>query len=288
MAKPKPSQVAQTPPLIPADYEGLLDLWEDKLKRPQAYRADPIIKWQVEELRKYRPKLFPDEKITAEAQSQTQPASDTDLCDTYGELAARLTLHYKDANGSSCLKYEIDTDAVSKWKKGKRLPEGAPTPPPSVANRKHSLRLWIIWFDRYLMPDWKLDERDSHDGAKNLTELRRANEIAQIEFDEWERQRAQGKYIKVTEAARLGGGMLRQQHDYWKNRNEKTIIDEARGRLQSASLHILAAVTGGSLRKDDGQLDAGKLAAFVAHLRKTFSYHKPLGYRQVKDWYRRS
>ena len=224
----------------PEQFKKLLDRLQDKLFNPDKYIDDKILVWEVKLLKDNRPELFespaanPAPRRSPGMAEDAAPQIDNDLCDTYSELATRMALHYCNPDGSSKLKHDLDKNAVSDWKQGKRL-DGRPGPPARVgAKRQMSLRAWLKWFDTNFFADWKLDdagELRGMQGVQNLTEMKRADEIEELEFRKWERQKELGKYISVESAARLAGGESRQLADYWRNRNEGTMLVAFKERL---------------------------------------------------------
>jgi hypothetical protein len=216
-----------------------LDYLEDWYFHPQKYDTK-ISQWEVKELRDNRPYLWSDKEPASERRpSKTEGEVENestfvqgDHCDTYREIAARMTLHYRTPNGSSTLKWDISPRVVSDWKLNKRLPINVPVPPGRVANsRFFSLREWIAWFDRYLWPEWKLDSAQSSPDRVSMHELEEREKREKIEFSQWERQRELGRYIEVTTAGRMAGGEMRQLGEYWRQRNEGELVEASRKKL---------------------------------------------------------
>lgn len=228
--------------------ENFLDLIEDKIRNPTKWQAVPVQKWQVDYLRSKRPAFFDRVKGNGENSSpspvsfppgEDHPPSermrnmpgvpgDLDKCDTLSELAARMKHHYTDEQGASKVKYDLDRNAVSDWKTGKRL-DGNPPPPGKLPGAKGqwSLRQWIGWFDKYFWPSWRLEERElpGVGAVANLSQLKDQAERERLEFERFQRQVEMGHYVLVETAIRLAVGSARQLAIYWKDRNESTSVE---------------------------------------------------------------
>ncbi len=230
-----------------------LDYLEDWYFRPQAYETK-ISQWEVKELREHRPHLWANEEggmqnaETGTGGDCRQDASSTlpkagrksavfergDNIETQREMAARLDLHYRGGpNGAKTLKWDISPQAITNWKNNRGLPSNAPVPPGLVPGTRYfSLREWIVWFDKYLWPTWKLDSAPISAGdMMPLHALEEREKREKIEFAQWERQRELGRYIDVTTAGRMAGGEMRQLGEFWRQRNEVEIIEASRKRL---------------------------------------------------------
>jgi len=166
--------------------------------------------------------------------------SDNDICDTHGEIASRMMLHYQNPDKSSKLRIGITKHTIGEWAGGKRL-NGKPMPPKPLegVRRRWSLRAWIAWFDAYLWHEYRADSRQVNGSSPAKMPIGELEEIAKrerLEHERWRIVKEMGGYISVSMAERLAAGFSRQYHDQWKTRIEKTIIEAFVAKAQALKI----------------------------------------------------
>ena len=254
-AAPPPSPVVQ-PDLPPREggaetsflspQEGLrarLELLKDMYLNPHLHERK-IAQWEVKELREHCPEIWKKseepvapaaEPVKAGAAEESpreapSPAGAT-LPDAESQvmLARLLARHF-----SGRVKIDISEQQISNWKAGHHLPKGAPLPPTKIGNR-HETQKWADWIERWILPIYGIvpglqgefadptydvfQQAQRANAQKQIDDARRAR----VEADEAER-RLSDKWIELSVATRLCAGALRQLGDYWRTRNEKTMV----------------------------------------------------------------
>lgn len=165
---------------------------------------------------------------------------DGDICDSQTEIAAKMMLHYRNADGTSKLKIKIKKGTVCDWIAGKRL-HGKPRPPEPVegGRRRWSLTAWLAWFDANMWHRFRAATSAANGSTQSqmpVEELEETVEREQLELDRERIARERGDYIAMDLLERIAGSFSRQYHDQWKNRNEKTMIEAIVAKLQSLGI----------------------------------------------------
>lgn len=124
---------------------------------------------------------------------------------TQHALAVALQRHF-----GNRIAIVIDDEAVSSWRHGDRLPEGAVLPPPKNGNY-WSAKEWAQWIERYILPHHQPGASTSEDlaTAARLKKERVKAELEEIEHDRMMRAVEAGKYIEIGRAENLRRGALK-------------------------------------------------------------------------------
>jgi hypothetical protein len=200
------------------------DFLERLYLNPHLFPDRKITGLEIQELREYRPQIWEPKNLPAASTGLTPLLiEENDLCDNYADIARKMDFHYRTPEGSSTLQFEINPQAVSDWKKNKRLPAGVPPPPGKCNTRQWSVKQWVSWFDKYLWPTWKLATSAQVEafGDADLRRMQREEEFNKLEDAKFERAIKRNEYIELAQAERLVAGLARQYHEFWKARNEK-------------------------------------------------------------------
>jgi len=194
---------------LPVEFlKKFLDLLQDKVANPENYPIGKITLGELNFLQRHRPELFA--KIEEPKPTQTPDESDI-ICDTQEALAARMVRHYINPDGSNQIGMDIDKGVVSDWCKLKRLDSGNHEPPGTISGKKrgkYSLKAWIEWFDKYMLPEKK---QGGHRGAVANRNSRQRKEdadarIAEAEADRIEKENSD-KWTLTTTAEKDGSGL---------------------------------------------------------------------------------
>jgi hypothetical protein len=191
-------------------------------------------------LEKHRPELFYHPE---DAKTNPAPTLDNDICESQEELRNRIMIHFQNPDKTSKLRREIAVSEISAWTKSKSL-HGSPPPPKPIegVKRRWSLRAWIEWFEKYMLWSDEFRPEDSNgDGRKDsrvmpMGELEQVTKREQMEHDRFKIQEEMGRFLAVTVAARIAGGLISQYHNLWKAWIEKRMVEERESDLQSLNI----------------------------------------------------
>jgi hypothetical protein len=134
-------------------------------------------------------------KRTSINRNRRQSAS---LCDSLAEIAQKLTSHYRNRDGTSQLRFEIDRRTVSLWKSGLRI-DKSPPPPARVNSRQWDAKLWIAWFHKWLYPKWKISTNGQANSQQDLFALKQQDELEALQQKQWQRNKERGQFISIDE-----------------------------------------------------------------------------------------
>lgn len=139
-----------------------------------------------------------------EASAADLPAEVPRSAAGYAGIARVLNLYY-----SGRVKITIRRQDVEQWKRGERLPTGAPTFPPAKDSNRYDTAECVAWFDRYLLPVHGVSGAGAGDlfNFSELEALRGKGEKERLEHEAWlreqERNSADKNYIRLDESLLL-------------------------------------------------------------------------------------
>lgn len=129
---------------------------------------------------------------------QDKNGHDSASYDSQTALAAALSVHF---NGR--LKSQITKQAIQRWKSGRGIPAGAPTPPPNQGSGRMPFEPWVYWVENYVVKrgnnghtNGKLSKFDEAEEARAEREIIARNAALR------EEQIATGEYIPVSQHVR--------------------------------------------------------------------------------------
>ncbi len=159
---------------------------------------------------------------------------------TQAALARMLANHY-----AGKLAIEITPQIIHEWKTGNQLPDGCPPPPGKVNGREWSGPAWVEWFDAWLLPHHGIQRAAQGEllPLAKLTQMRHADEIAELEHRQRQREIELGEYIKRDVAARTANHVIRKLLEFFKQTDERRTVKAADERL--AELGASAEVRAG-------------------------------------------
>lgn len=119
------------------------------------YLAGKTTKWQ-------------DEKLVAKGliePPKNESHSELPLRAPLSAMAGLLQHHFPN------ISIELSRQMLSHWRKGKKLPTGAPPPPGADPNGTYAVRKWAEWIAKYILPTHSVDpEKPVEAGKKSLFE----------------------------------------------------------------------------------------------------------------------
>jgi hypothetical protein len=138
-----------------------------------------------------------------------------------------MAQHYTNPDGSNQLKFKITKSLIGSWI-GMKTPESAKNPPPGTVpgiGKRFSLKAWIAWFDKYLLPT----KRNSSYTAKSsdnpdeddLNVLKQQDEREAIRYRKWEREKKKGEYVHRSIAEATGIRAVKELHLMVKAEDER-------------------------------------------------------------------
>jgi hypothetical protein len=162
------------------------------------------------------------------AEVNVSQIANVDICDSQGELAKRMMIHFQNPDKTSKLRIEITKITISEWSRGKRLAANIPPFPKAAGTRKHrySLQACIDWFNAWLWHDYRADANQTNGAAPSpfvpIGELRDKVERAEAEKRLFDIEVAKGGYIATPKAAAILGSAMRRHHGSLKGQLENT------------------------------------------------------------------
>lgn len=160
-----------------------------------------------------RPKAEPKPKSSPRGK-KAKP--DGDICDSQTEIAAKMMLHYRNADGTSKLKIKIKKGTICDWIAGKRL-HGKPRPPEPIegGRRRWSLSAWLAWFDANMWHRYRATAAEANGATPQQMPIEELEQAVERERLERERERIarersieKGHYVLAETSARTGAGLM--------------------------------------------------------------------------------
>ena len=196
-------------------HERRLDLLEDKFFFPEKHLESKIAKFEIDELRQYRPHLF--------AKSGESPAGGAESSLIYGGLEGVATAINKEFAGANCHRAY-----VSDWIKGKRAPcdrAGVPPMPGSPeGNGRYDRAAIFKWYRQYVLVETTeqgLPMRGGMD-ARSRKEMADA-EMAELELDGLKKSVSE-KYMETVTVLGFVGGFA-----HWLGLQQDKFIEDRAG-----------------------------------------------------------
>jgi len=163
----------------------------------------------------------------------TMPKDDTasrtgnDICESQGALAIRMAQHYTNPDGSNQLKFKITKSLIGSWI-GMKTPESAKNPPPGTVpgiGKRFSLKAWIAWFDKYLLPtkqnsSYTAKATDNPD-EEDLNVLKQRDERDEYRLKKMLRDQKRGELIHRSIAEATGIRAVKELHLMVKAEDER-------------------------------------------------------------------
>ncbi len=143
------------------------------------YRRGEAPQWVEKKLRALN--------LIAPIEPETDYSPLPSLCDSIAAASNLLNAHFE-----SKIALDLSRQQIAFWRRGERLPSGAP-PFPSLVSGRYPVRAYAEWIAKYILPTHSIEanrEAESASGGKNLFEQasiaeakRKINEAQLVEID---------------------------------------------------------------------------------------------------------
>ena len=168
-------------------------------------------------------------------------APENDVCYSQDSLAAKMTRHYQNPDGTNKLKISIDRKVISQWNQGHALGHNQVEPPGPIAGTKtrYSLKAWIDWFDKNLLSERLrvapavvvAPAAPAEDDEEDFIAMEQREKRDAIKHRRWERDKERGEYVHREIALATGIAAVKRLHLMVKQEDERSLIKLRREKL---------------------------------------------------------